>query len=208
MRCVGDKEISYDHKSRISKEKILSSSANNSTQQSERKYCLRNQTDDDIHSSDEYHQKGCHSLVRGRDQRQSHRSDRLSSEVDDLPCSSSWNSDEGKKHHHNIPKKHSGTDFSRQHHQARNRSELERKRVEYDVKRHSQKHRYIESELEESTSGDQNKPQKEASRSSKHSKHNSESKNVEPSYERWKMIHGSDEDGSEEYRYYKRKRGH
>ncbi|PON42592.1 TNF receptor-associated factor [Trema orientale] len=211
--CVGDKGTSYDHKSRTSKEKISSYSANSSSQGSKRKYYRSNHTDDDLHSADEYHRRSSHSLVGGRDQRQNHRSDRLSSEVDDLPCSSSWNSEERQKHHHRSSKKHDGEkehsspDFSRHQHQARNRSNLERKRVEYDVKRHTQNH-YLESELEQSTSSYRKKQQKEVSQSSKHSMHISKSNKIEQSHERWKMISGSDEDGSEEYRYYKRKRGH
>lgn len=213
MHRVGDKEVSYDHKSHTSKEKVLSYSADSSTQGPQRKYYSSNHTDDD-HSADEYHQKSSHSLIGGRDQRRSHRPVRLSPEVDDLPCSSSRKGDEGKKHHYESSRKHDtqkerySTDISWHCPQSQNKSDIERKRVEYDVKKHNQKNRYLESELKQSTSSDRKKQQKEASQSSKHSRHNSKSNKAEPSYERWKMNSGSDEDGSEEYRYYKRKRGH
>ncbi|XP_062099547.1 E3 ubiquitin ligase PQT3-like isoform X2 [Humulus lupulus] len=235
---VGHKETPYDHKPR---EKILSYSADSSTKGCQRKHYRCNHMDDDLRSVGEYHQKNTHSLVRGRDQRQNHRSEKLSSEVDNLPCSSSWNGDEGEKHHyksskrhsgdrehsstsrnddegkkhhhksskkHDVKKEHSSADFGRHHSHARNRSDLDKKSKEHDVKRHNHKHHYLESELEQSTSDDQVKQQKEAERSLKKSKYKSKCNNIEPSNERWKMISGSDEDGSEEYQYYRRKREH
>ncbi|KAF4382197.1 hypothetical protein G4B88_011526 [Cannabis sativa] len=196
---VGRREISYDRKPR---EKILSYSADTSAQGCQRKHYRSNHIDDDHRSADEYHHKSTPSVVRGRDQRHNHRSERLSSEVDNLPCSSSWNGDEGEKHHYKSSKRHDGD---------RERSSTSRNDDERKTHHHKSSKRHdVRKEHSSSNIGvkKHNQNHKEAERSLKKSKYRSKSNNSESSYERWKMISGSDEDGSEDYRYYKRKRGH
>ncbi|XP_024022695.1 E3 ubiquitin ligase PQT3-like isoform X2 [Morus notabilis] len=203
---VAEKETSYDLKGHISKERSRSYSDDSSTQRSQKKSNHYSHRDDDIHLADGYPQK-----ISPRDQKQNHRPERPNSEVDDLPCSSGCHSDERKRHHHKSYKKQDGKkehDFCQHHPRARNENDSGRKRVEHGIRRHNKKHHFAESDLEDATSGEQRKQKKEPSQSSKHSKHNSESNNIEPSHSRWQMVSGSDEDGAEEYRYYKRKKGH
>lgn len=146
-----------------------------------------------------------------------------------MPCSSSWQSEERHKHCHKSSKKDNrrreqygsdsswdhkrreqyGNDSSRDRYQTTNKNDSMRRIIEYDVKRHNQKHySQTDSGLDQSPSNDHKQRKKEAGHGSKHSQHNSKSKNDELGHERWQMIGGSDEDGAKECQYYKRKRGH
>lgn len=202
--CYSEKGRSHDHKSGMSKEKNVSYSDCTSSQG---KNSLHIHTHDDIYGDDEYHQKGYRSSVGSGDKRLNNQTERLSSEVDDMPCSTSWQSEKRQKHHYKSSKKVNKkreqyvSDSSQDGCQTNNENHIKRNVIECDIKRHHRKH-HSHSELEL----DQRK--KDAGHVSRHSQHDLKSKNDEPSHERWQMIRGSDEDGTKECQYYKRKRGH
>ncbi|KAF3446102.1 hypothetical protein FNV43_RR11281 [Rhamnella rubrinervis] len=220
---------SHDHKSRISREKNLSYSDCSSSERSQRKYSRHNHKDDDIDTADEYHQKSYRSSIGGRDQRGNNQPERISSEIDDMPCSSSWHSEDRHKHRRKSSKKDNrrreqygsdssqdhrrreqyGSDYSRDRYQTNNKNDHKRRIIEYDVKRHNENITATpDSGLDQSASNDHKRRKKEAGPSSKHSQHYSKSNKDELSHERWQMIGGSDEDGAKECPYYKLKRGH
>ncbi|KAL5559524.1 hypothetical protein UlMin_035735 [Ulmus minor] len=207
----GNRERSHHRKTHIRREKSVGFSEDGSEQRSLRNYHHYKRIDDDVHLTDEYNQRSSCSMFGSRDRRQNHNPERLSSEVDDKPCSSSGQSEVGHMHHHKRSRKHDKkmehSSSRKGHIQARNRNDFKRKRGEYHHRKHRQKHcRYSESDSEQITD-DEQKLQKNSSQGSRYTQNNSKRNNAEQNHERWQMVSGSDEDGAEEYRYYKRTRG-
>lgn len=146
--------------------------------------------------------------------------ERSSSEVEDMPSSSNWHSEEQLKRRHRNSKKHDGrivhiggdSSHSYRQHQIQSKpKDIKRMRVASEGKRDERKHHsQSESGLQPSLSSDHKTQWKErdCSYGSRHSRHNSWSMNNDPSHERWQMVSGSDEDGDEDHHYYKRKRLH
>ncbi|XP_015884535.1 E3 ubiquitin ligase PARAQUAT TOLERANCE 3 isoform X2 [Ziziphus jujuba] len=207
-----EKGRSHDHKSVMSREKNVSYSDCSSSQ---RKHSHHSHKHYDIDGDDECHQKAHHSSIGSGDKRLNNQTERLSSEDDDMPCSTSWQSEKRQKHHHKSSDKVNkksvqyGGDSSQDRYQTKNKNHSKRSVIECDMKRHHRKHHSrSELQLDQSSSINHRQRKKDAGPISRHSQHDLKSNNDEPSHERWQMISGSDEDGTKECRYYKRKRGH
>ncbi|XVE97753.1 hypothetical protein REPUB_Repub03eG0045900 [Reevesia pubescens] len=163
-------------------------------------------------TDDERHEKG--SQVAGQNPRPYHHSDRSSSEVDDMPSSSSWHSEERHKHGHRSSNKRRDrreqcdSDSSWIHYPTNEERDVKRT-VKHDAERQHQKHyNHSEFSLEPNHSTDRKKKrrQKDSSRRSRHSEHKGKSSRDKSSHDRWQMVSRSDEDNQEDYHYYKRKR--
>ncbi|KAK6273809.1 hypothetical protein POUND7_010892 [Theobroma cacao] len=169
--------------------------------------------DDDVYSDDERHEKSSH--IAGQNRRPYHHSERSRSEVDDLPGSSSWHSEERHKHGHRSSKKHNDcrehcdSDSSWSHYPTNKEKEAKRT-VKHDAERQHQKHcSNSESSLEPNHSTDQKKKRREkgSSRSCRHSGYKTKTTRCDNlSHDRWQMARRSDEDNREDYHHYKRKR--
>ncbi|KAM0968073.1 hypothetical protein ACFX13_016802 [Malus domestica] len=201
----------HDHRSRINREMSISYSEDGSTKGSQRQFRHHNHTDED-RLAVQGQQKSSRLVVDGQDQKQYHRTEGSSSELDDVPSSSGCHSEERQKHHHRSSRKHKdqreqcGSDSSQSHH--RYTKDNNRNRIEHESKRHNQKYRsHSGYGIDQSGSSDK-KLQKESSHSSRHSKLSGKSNVDERSHDRWKMVSGSDEDCGEGYPYSRQKRKH
>ncbi|OMO67009.1 Zinc finger, RING-type [Corchorus capsularis] len=168
-------------------------------------------SDDDVHSDEERHEKVYR--VAGENRRP-YYSERSRSEVDDMPSSSSWHTEERHRHGHSRSKKHNDrreqcdTDSSRSHYPTNKEKSVNRKTVKHDAERRHQKHNSLsESSLEPNHSSDWKKKtrEKDSGRSTRHSGHKSKSTHDDLCHDRWQMVSRSDED-NQEYHYYKRKK--
>ncbi|PRQ28030.1 putative transcription factor interactor and regulator CCHC(Zn) family [Rosa chinensis] len=220
-----------EHKSFVNREKSVSYSSDGSTKRSQRQDRHRNQIDDNnIHLVGL--QKSSHLVVGHQDGKLYNRTEKSSSELDDMPSSSSWHSEEKHKHYHRSSRKQNerreqcdcdkhkhyhrssryqkerreqcGSDSSRSHHQNIIEKDDKRKGIRHNNKRHKH-HSNSGSGLEHSVSSDK-KLQKGSSHNFRKSEHNAKSSVDERSHDRWKMVSGSDEDSGENYRYCKQKR--
>ncbi|KAL5850666.1 hypothetical protein ACOSQ3_008717 [Xanthoceras sorbifolium] len=215
-RPSGEAKRLHDLKSRTNRERSESYSGDNGyTHRSHRKRYCDSKVDNDKHSFDDKHEKSSRSSI-ARELRPYHHSERLSSEVENMPSSSSWHADDIDRHkkHSRNSKKHNERmechgDFSWSCYPTNKDKDVEMNRVKSDVKRHNQRHNsHSESGLEPSFSSDKKKRQekKDLSHGSRHSRHNPKSVNDELNHDRWPMVRGSDKDSREDYRFYKRKR--
>ncbi|XVE53849.1 hypothetical protein DITRI_Ditri03aG0034800 [Diplodiscus trichospermus] len=168
---------------------------------------------DDIYSDDEW--QGKSSQVACRNPPLYHHSERSRSEVDDMPSSSSWHSEERHQHDHRNSKKRNDRkeqydcDSSWLHYPTNKEKNLKSKTGKHGAEIQYQKHyNHSQSSLETIHSTDQKKKrrEKDCSRSSRHSGQKAKSPRGELSHERWQMMTKADEDNQEHYHYYKRKR--
>nr|XP_004303469.2 PREDICTED: uncharacterized protein LOC101301887 [Fragaria vesca subsp. vesca]XP_011467226.1 PREDICTED: uncharacterized protein LOC101301887 [Fragaria vesca subsp. vesca]XP_011467227.1 PREDICTED: uncharacterized protein LOC101301887 [Fragaria vesca subsp. vesca] len=219
-----------EHKSFVNREKSVSYSSDGSTKRSQRQDRHHNEIDDaNIHLVDG-HQKSSGLVVGHREGKLYDRREKSSSEIDDMPSSSSWHSEEKHKHYHRSSRKKNETreqcdsdkhkhyhkssryqkerreqcnsDSSWSHHQNISEKDDKIKRTQHDFKRQKH-HSNTGSGLGHSVSSDKKKG---SSRDFRKSEHSAKSSVNEGSHDRWKMVSGSDEDHTEDYRYCKRKR--
>lgn len=205
-----DAERSHGHKPHIEREKSISDSEDSSTQRLKRKNRHDKRFDDDIHYGDERHEKSSRPIV-GRDRKPYH-TERSSLEIDDMPYSSSWHSEDRHKNHHESSKKHNdqrgqcSSDSSRSRHHTKHQKDDER-----NIKKQSEKHhRHSQSGSEQGSATQQIKQVKE--RDSRHGlghdRHNAKSMNNDHEHDRWQMATGSDHDHRDEHPRHKRKKVH
>ncbi|XP_022731444.1 E3 ubiquitin ligase PARAQUAT TOLERANCE 3-like isoform X2 [Durio zibethinus] len=201
-------ERTCDKKFNHEKERSASYSEDSFTKKSLKKHWHPHNIDDDIYSDDERHEKS--SQVVGQNPRPYHHSKRSRSEVDDMPGSPTWHSEERHRHGHRSSKKHRDHDSdSSWTHYPTNKEKDVKRTVKHDSERQHQKHyNHSESSMEPNHSTDQKKKrrEKDSSRSSRHSGHKAKSAIDELSHGRWQMASRSDEDNQEDYQYYRRKR--
>ncbi|KAK0571156.1 hypothetical protein LWI29_011872 [Acer saccharum] len=176
-RChFGEAERLHDLQSHTSRESSVSYSEDNGyTYRSHRKHYHDSKLEDEMYSVDEKHEKGY--------------------------CSSSWHGDDRQKKHCRNSKKHNERmDFSWNRYPTNKETDVERKRVKSDVRKHSVKHNsHSEPGLEPSYSSDKKK---------RHgpSRHKSKYIDDELNHDRWLMVGGSNEVHREDFRSYKRKK--
>lgn len=165
--------------------------------------------DDNVDSDDEKHDK----ISRVAPQPY-HHSERSRSEVDDMPSSSSWQSDERHRHGHRSFKMQNDRreqcdNSSWIHYPIYKEKDVERKTVKQDGERRHRKHHNLSKsslEMNHSTDHKKKRREKDSSRSSRHSEQKAKSAHDDWSHERWQMTSRSDEDNQKDYHYYKRKR--
>ncbi|XP_031270543.1 E3 ubiquitin ligase PQT3-like isoform X2 [Pistacia vera] len=212
-RChFSEAERSDDRRSRISRERSVSYSEESFMHRPHKRHLRDTNLDNGKYPVDEKHEKNSHSSISGRERRP-HHSER-SSEVENIPSSSSWHADVKHKNQSRNSKKHSErreqccSDSSCVRHPSNNEKNFERKRLRSDVERHKQKHSsHSDSGLEPSYPGDKKKlKERDFSHVSRHSRLNSRFMDDESSHDRWLMVRGSDENCAEDYCYEKGKR--
>ncbi|XP_057957814.1 E3 ubiquitin ligase PARAQUAT TOLERANCE 3-like isoform X2 [Malania oleifera] len=206
-------ERSHAHKFHV--DKVANYSEDSFDRESHREQ-WHDHSDDDAHSVEERHKKTYHSSIAARGRRP-YLLDKSSSEVEDMPNSSSWCSEDRHRHHSKSSKNHKErkgqccNDSSQSRNQIKIEKDVKRKREGSSAKRHHQKHHsHSESGLEPSFSSELIKQKKERDcyHDSRYSRHNADSMNVELSRDRWQMVSGSDEYCREDCHCQKRKRVH
>lgn len=192
--------------SHLSKERSVSYSEDSFTHRSHKRYrCERDLYDHKISVDEKYEKKV----------KPYHRHERLSSELEDMQCSSSCHGDErhkkcsrnSKKHHERREQFHCVSSWN--FHPSNKEKDVERKRLKSDVKRCNQKHDSLSDfGLEPSSSSDRKKKhrEKDLSHVSRYSRQNAKSMDNKLSHDRWLMIRGSNVDRGEDYHYNKQKR--
>ncbi|XP_077230007.1 uncharacterized protein LOC143863227 [Tasmannia lanceolata] len=214
---------SHDHKSQVDREIIGKYSEDSENWRSYKKRPHGKHSDslprqrsgfasdgEDAHSVGRKN-KGSH--LSGSDHKACH-SDKSNVEQEDMSDSSNWHSRERLKHHRTSSKKHServghsGSSSRKSHHRKQKERSDDQRRVDIDVKKHSRKHHsHLENGAEPSSSSEwkRQRREKESSHSSRHSRHKVKTKDDQ---DRWEMVDGLDQEHSEDYHYYKRKRTH